>query len=96
MSFPAPMSAFPTPLPKMLTPNDGRGILLPAHTLLTSVCALMMCVGGCSSRQKLETILISDGCVVYVEKASAEEAKSIMETWQLSEDCEIKTKSDLE
>jgi len=52
--------------------------------------ALLTLPGGCGVKQaKTSTLLISDGCVVYVEGMSATQAKDITSTLDISDDCEV-------
>ena len=61
--------------------------MLPTAAECFLICALL---GGCGVKQaKTSTLLISDGCVVYVEGMSATQAESITSTLDISDDCEV-------
>jgi hypothetical protein len=66
----------------------------PAHTLLTSVCALMVCVGGCSSKNAAGEITVVDGCMVDIRGISIDQAAEIVKTWDFGDDCELKVNSE--
>ena len=68
----------------------------PAHTLLAAGCALLLCVGGCSSQSRGSKILISDGCMVYIETVSSESSQDIQKNWELYDNCKLKNTTELE
>ena len=65
--------------------------MLPTVAKCFMVFALPALLGGCGVKQAgKSTILISDGCVVYVEGATAVQAKEMTDEWDISDDCEVK------
>ena len=96
MVLPAPMTASYPQSPGMLKPNGGGGVFASAHTLLAAGCALLLCVGGCSSQSRGSKIIVSDGCMIYIETVSSESSQDISKQWELYEDCKLKNTTDME
>jgi hypothetical protein len=56
-------------------------------------CALLLV--GCATKQSKATVLISDGCSVYVDGITGEQASSITRTWDIKPECDIEIKTEL-
>ena len=63
----------------------------PILTLLM-VCALL-CEFGCAAQSAGVKILISEGCVIVVEGASARQADEMLRSWNVDPDCQIEVRS---
>ena len=64
MNFPALMTAPPTPLLRVLSPNDGRRAFARTRTLLAVICVLALFTGGCNKSMKSGKVSLQRVCAL--------------------------------
>ena len=65
MIFPAPMTASHSPFLRVLSPNNGRGLLVVS-------CILLLCVGGCNKSMKGGQVNIQKICTFQMTATESE------------------------
>ena len=64
MIFPAPMTASHSPFLRVLSPNNGRGLLVVS-------CILLLCVGGCNKSNKTAQVNVQKICTFQMSAAES-------------------------